>query len=66
MHGMDGRSLRVSSRGSGARISSAGLYMAYTFIAVPAAVFGTGAAGFFAVPCTIIVYPFVFVVMPRL
>jgi SSS family solute:Na+ symporter len=42
------------------------LYTAYTFIAVPAAVFGTGAPGFFAVPYTIIVYPFVFVVMPRL
>jgi SSS family solute:Na+ symporter len=42
------------------------LYTAYTFIAVPAAVFGTGAIGFFAVPYTIIVYPFVFVVMPRL
>ncbi|MBV9171272.1 MAG: sodium:solute symporter [Chloroflexi bacterium] len=42
------------------------LYTAYTFIAVPAAVFGTGAPGFFALPYTIIVYPFVFVVMPRL
>src|ERR671927_73833 len=42
------------------------LYTAYTFIAVPAAVFGTGAAGIFALPYTIIVYPFVFVVMPRL
>jgi len=42
------------------------LYTAYTFVAVPAAVFGTGAVGFFAVPYTIIVYPFVFVVMPRL
>ncbi len=42
------------------------LYTAYTFVAVPAAVFGTGAPGFFAVPYTIIVYPFVFVVMPRL
>src|SRR5947209_3223419 len=42
------------------------LYTAYTFIAVPAAVFGTGAIGFFAVPYTIIVYPFIFVVMPRL
>ncbi|MBO0882152.1 MAG: sodium:solute symporter, partial [Mycobacterium sp.] len=42
------------------------LYTAYTFIAVPALVFGTGAAGFFAVPYTIIVYPFVFMVMPRL
>jgi solute:Na+ symporter, SSS family len=42
------------------------LYTAYTFIAVPAAVFGTGAIGIFALPYTIIVYPFVFVVMPRL
>jgi solute:Na+ symporter, SSS family len=42
------------------------LYTAYTFVAVPALIFGTGANGFFAVPYTIIVYPFVFVVMPRL
>src|SRR5919206_497792 len=42
------------------------LYTAYTFIAVPALVFGTGAAGFFALPYTIIVYPLVFMVMPRL
>jgi solute:Na+ symporter, SSS family len=42
------------------------LYTAYTFIAVPALVFGTGAAGMFALPYTIIVYPFVFLVMPRL
>src|SRR5512142_1271943 len=42
------------------------LYTAYTFIAVPALVFGAGAIGFFALPYTIIVYPFVFVVMPRL
>lgn len=42
------------------------LYTAYTFIAVPALVYGAGAVGFFAVPYTIIVYPFVFVVMPRL
>src|SRR5919206_4618155 len=42
------------------------LYTAYTFIAVPALVFGTGALGMFALPYTIIVYPFVFVVMPRL
>jgi solute:Na+ symporter, SSS family len=31
------------------------LYIAYTFIAVPALVFGVGAAGFFALPYTIIV-----------
>ncbi len=42
------------------------LYTAYTFVAVPALVFGTGANGFFAVPYTIIVYPFVFMVMPRM
>jgi solute:Na+ symporter, SSS family len=42
------------------------LYTAYTFIAVPALLFGTGANGFFAVPYTIIVYPFVFLVMPKL
>jgi solute:Na+ symporter, SSS family len=42
------------------------LYTAYTFMAVPALMYGTGANGFFAVPYTIIVYPFVFAVMPRL
>jgi SSS family solute:Na+ symporter len=42
------------------------LYTAYTFVAVPALVFGVGARGFFAVPYTVLVYPFVFVVMPRL
>ena len=43
------------------------LYTAYTFVAVPAAMFGTGAvSGFFAVPYTIIVYPIIFVFMPRL
>ena len=41
-------------------------YTAYTIIAVPAFVFGAGAIGFFALPYTIIVYPFVFAVMPRL
>ncbi len=42
------------------------LYTAYTFIAVPALVFGAGAIGFFALPYTIMVYPLIFVVMPRL
>src|SRR5256714_11432682 len=41
------------------------LYTAYTFVAVPALVFGAGAQGFFALPYTIIVYPLVFMVMPR-
>src|SRR5262252_2604369 len=42
------------------------IYTAYTFIAVPALLFGAGALGFFAVPYTIMVYPIVFVVFPRL
>nr|WP_202450963.1 sodium:solute symporter [Streptomyces sp. SID4948] len=42
------------------------LYTAYTFVAVPAAIYGAGAAGFFAVPYTIITYPLVFLFLPRL
>src|SRR5215212_4298712 len=42
------------------------LYTAYTFVAVPALMFGAGAAGFFAVPYTIIIYPLVFLVVARL
>ena len=42
------------------------LYTAYTFIAVPALLFGAGAIGFFAVPYTVIVFPIVFVFAPRL
>jgi solute:Na+ symporter, SSS family len=42
------------------------LYTAYTFIAVPALVFGVGSTGFFAVPYTVIVFPLVFIFMPRL
>ncbi len=42
------------------------LYTAYTFIAVPALVFGAGAIGFFALPYVLIAYPFVFLVFPRL
>jgi SSS family solute:Na+ symporter len=42
------------------------LYTAYTFVAVPALVFGAGAIGFFAVPYTIVVYPMVFLVLIRL
>ena len=33
------------------------LYTAYTFIAVPALMFGAGATGFFAVPYTVLMYP---------
>jgi SSS family solute:Na+ symporter len=42
------------------------LYTAYTVIAIPALVYGVGAFGFFAVPYTIIIYPFLYLTMPRL
>jgi solute:Na+ symporter, SSS family len=42
------------------------IYTAYTFVAVPALVFGLGAIGFFAVPYTIIVYPLVLLAAVRL
>src|SRR4029077_3806619 len=42
------------------------LYTAYTFVAVPALVYGAGAIGFFAVPYTLLIYPFVFMVFPRM
>jgi SSS family solute:Na+ symporter len=41
-------------------------YTAYTVIAVPALVYATGAFGFFALPYTVIVFPFVFAIMPLL
>lgn len=43
------------------------LYTAYTFIAVPAAMWATGAvSGFFAVPYTIVLYPIIFFFLGRL
>ncbi|WP_329183011.1 monocarboxylate uptake permease MctP [Actinacidiphila glaucinigra] len=42
------------------------VYTAYTFVAVPAAVYAAGASGFFAVPYTILVYPLIFTFLPRL
>src|SRR5277367_5268692 len=42
------------------------LYTAYTFIAVPALLFGAGAIGFFAVPYTVMIYPFLYLIFPRL
>ncbi len=43
------------------------LYTAYTFVAVPAAMFAAGAvSGFFALPYTIILYPIIFIYMARL
>jgi solute:Na+ symporter, SSS family len=42
------------------------LYTAYTFVAVPALLFGAGALGFFAVPYTIAVFPLVMFVAARM
>ncbi|MEU9024800.1 monocarboxylate uptake permease MctP [Actinomadura sp. NPDC048394] len=42
------------------------LYSAYTFIAVPSAVFAGGAMGFWSVPYGAIAYPIVFLIGPRL
>jgi solute:Na+ symporter, SSS family len=43
------------------------LYTAYTFIAVPAAMFGAGAVqGWFAVSYTVIVFPIALIFLPRL
>ncbi|MCF3946415.1 sodium:solute symporter [Acidiphilium sp. AL] len=42
------------------------IYTAYTFIAVPALMFGAGAIAFFAVPYTIVAYPILYVIFPKL
>ncbi|HEX5404014.1 MAG TPA: sodium:solute symporter [Pseudonocardiaceae bacterium] len=42
------------------------LYTAYTFVAVPALVFGAGALGFYALPYTVVLYPIVFLPVVRL
>jgi solute:Na+ symporter, SSS family len=41
-------------------------YTAYTVIAVPAALYGGGAVGFFAVPYAILSYPLMMLVLPKL
>src|ERR1700674_579631 len=41
------------------------LYTAYTVIAVPAIIYAVGAFGYFAIPYTIIIYPLLFAVFPR-
>jgi SSS family solute:Na+ symporter len=60
----------LGGRGFGAFVTwfllGGDLYTAYTFVAVPALMFASGALGFFAVPYTIIVYPLVFLFLPRL
>ena len=42
------------------------IYTAYTFIAVPATLYAGSVVGFFAVPYTIVVYPLIFIFLPRL
>lgn len=42
------------------------LYTAYTFVALPALVYGVGAAGFYAVPFAVIAYPLGFVALTRI
>jgi SSS family solute:Na+ symporter len=60
----------LGGRGFGTFISwfllGGDVYTAYTFIAVPALVYATGASGMFALSYTIMVYPIVFVFAPRL
>jgi SSS family solute:Na+ symporter len=41
-------------------------YTAYTVIAVPAALYGVGAYGFFAIPYCILLYPYMMLVLPQL
>ncbi len=40
-------------------------YTAYTLVSVPALMYAAGGSGFFALPYSIIVYPMVFLVLPR-
>jgi SSS family solute:Na+ symporter len=60
----------LGGRGFGTFISwfmlGGDLYTAYTFIAVPALVYASGAAGFYALSYTVLVFPIVFVFAPRL
>ena len=60
----------LAGRGFGTFVSwfllGGDIYTAYTFIAVPALVYATGAAGFYALAYTIMVFPIVFIFAPRL
>ena len=42
------------------------MYTAYSFIAVPGLIFSSGALGFFAIPYLTIIYPVLFIVLPKL
>lgn len=41
------------------------IYTAYSFMAVPGLIFSAGALGFFAVPYLTLIYPMVFLILPR-
>jgi SSS family solute:Na+ symporter len=60
----------LGGRGFGTFISwfllGGDIYTAYTFIAVPALVYATGAAGFYALSYSIMTFPIVFIFAPRL
>jgi len=60
----------LGGRGFGTFISwfllGGDIYTAYTFIAVPALVYATGAAGFYALSYSIVTFPIVFIFVPRL
>jgi SSS family solute:Na+ symporter len=60
----------LGGRGFGTFISwfliGGDIYTAYTFIAVPATLYVGSVVGFFAVPYTIVLYPIIFVFLPRL
>jgi SSS family solute:Na+ symporter len=60
----------LGGRGFGTYISwfliCGDIYTAYTFVAVPALLYAGSMVGFFAVPYTIILYPIIFVFLPRL
>jgi solute:Na+ symporter, SSS family len=60
----------LGGRGFGTLVSwfllGGDLYTAYTFIAVPALVYSTGGAGFYALSYTIMVFPIALVFVPRL
>ncbi|MGN6131785.1 MAG: monocarboxylate uptake permease MctP, partial [Nocardioidaceae bacterium] len=60
----------LGGRGFGTFISlfliGGDIYTAYTFVAVPALLYAGNVVGFFAVPYTIILYPIIFIFLPRL
>ncbi|MFZ0682806.1 MAG: sodium:solute symporter, partial [Candidatus Cybelea sp.] len=59
----------LAGRGFGTIVSwfllGGDLYTAYTFVALPAFLYGAGAIGFFAVPYTTLAFIFFFVVITR-